>query len=98
MNRNYKVKNTQSVIIIICIGCVIASLITVSYITLNCFDLPEKPPLSFLIIISCFLLIVSTGLWLLFAGVKRWALTISEEKIVFTPYFGRDKIYYWEEI
>lgn len=61
-------------------------------------DIPDGPPLSVAVGTACGFGAVSVISSLYLFVLKRWQIRVSDEKIEFTPFFGKSREYCWEDI
>ena len=59
---------------------------------------PNCPPLNATIIIGCVFGALTAMLLIMLIGCKRWGIAVSEERLVYTPHFGKRITFTWKDI
>lgn len=94
----FKVKNAK-----ILFGCLIfLDVLTLSavllFLILYLCDIPDGPPLEIVIAIVCSFGAIGAACIVFSVAVRRWEISVTDERIEYNPYFGKKRVYLWEDI
>ncbi len=94
----FKVKNAK-----ILFGCLIfLDVLTLSavllFLILYLCDIPDGPPLEIVIAVVCSFGAIGAACIVFSVAVRRWEISVTDERIEYNPYFGKKRVYLWEDI
>ena len=94
----FKVKNAK-----ILFGCLIfLDVLTLSavllFLILYLCDIPDGPPLDIVIAVVCSFGAIGAACIVFSVAVRRWEISVTDERIEYNPYFGKKRVYLWEDI
>ena len=94
----YRVRNNAYTFTGFIVAIIFTGFIALLFPVIYLCDIPNGPTLDITIIIICVFGFLATVCLIFLIACKRWGITVSEEKLVYTPHFGKRITFTWKDI